>query len=166
MTSQCFNETNGKGSLYKMFKYTVCFVKKNNEILMLNREKAPIMGVWNGVGGKIEKGETPDIGALREVLEETGIELKAFFSKGTVIWETPEGELDGIYVYLYEADEHLKYETPKKTREGILEWKSIDWILHPHNLGIAEMVAQYLPVLLEKEGNYTFTYKNGQTYNS
>lgn len=55
MTSQCFNETNGKGSLYKMFKYTVCFVKKNNEILMLNREKAPIMGVWNGVGAKSRK---------------------------------------------------------------------------------------------------------------
>lgn len=67
--------TNDKGVLFKMFKYTVCFVKKNNELLMLNREKekAPIMGVWNGVGGKIEKGETPDMGAQREVFEETGI---------------------------------------------------------------------------------------------
>ncbi|MFJ7511791.1 NUDIX hydrolase [Peribacillus simplex] len=149
-----------------MFKYTVCFVKKDNEILMLNREKAPIMGVWNGVGGKIENGETPDIGAQREVFEETDIEVETFFSKGTVTWETPEGELDGIYVYLYEVDADLIYETPKKTREGILEWKSIDWILHPLNLGIAEMVAQYLPVLLEKEGNYKFTYKNGQMYHS
>lgn len=155
-----------KGSLYIMFKYTVCFVKKDNEILMLNREKAPIMGVWNGVGGKIENGETPDIGARREVFEETDIEVEPYFSKGTVIWETPEGELDGIYVYLYEVDADLIYETPKKTREGILEWKSIEWILHPENLGIAEMVAQYLPVLLKKEGNYTFTYKNGQTYHS
>ncbi|MES9738686.1 8-oxo-dGTP diphosphatase [Peribacillus frigoritolerans] len=109
-----------------MFKYTVCFVKKNNELLMLNREKAPIMGVWNGVGGKIEKGETPGMGAQREVFEETGIEVDSFFSKGTVTWETPEGELDGIYVYLYIADEDLIYETPKKTREGILDWKSID----------------------------------------
>ncbi|MFF2856190.1 NUDIX domain-containing protein [Peribacillus sp. NPDC058002] len=147
-----------------MFKYTVCFVKKNNELLMLNREKAPIMGVWNGVGGKIEKSETPDIGALREVYEETGIDVGTFFSKGTVTWETPEGELDGIYVYLYIADTDLLYETPKKTREGILDWKSIDWILHPLNLGIAEMVAQYLPVLLKKEGIHAFTYKNGQTY--
>ncbi|MFD6210582.1 NUDIX domain-containing protein [Peribacillus sp. NPDC060253] len=92
-----------------MFKYTVCFVKINNEILMLNREKPPIMGVWNGVGGKIEKGETPDEGALREVFEETGIKVANFFSKGTVTWETPEGELDGIYVYLYEADDDLTY---------------------------------------------------------
>ncbi|MGE7758486.1 NUDIX hydrolase [Peribacillus sp. NPDC097895] len=147
-----------------MFKYTVCFVKINNEILMLNREKAPIMGVWNGVGGKIEKEETPDEGALREVFEETGIKVANFFSKGTVTWETSEGELDGIYVYLYEVDDDLTFVTPQKTREGILDWKSIDWILHPSNLGIAEMVAQYLPVLLKKEGNYSFIYKNGQTY--
>ncbi|WP_433596302.1 NUDIX domain-containing protein [Lysinibacillus xylanilyticus] len=66
-----------------MYKYTVCFVKNENNILMLNREKSPIMGVWNGVGGKIEKGETPDEGALREVFEETGIRVERYFSKGT-----------------------------------------------------------------------------------
>ncbi|SCB68392.1 Uncharacterized protein BWGO95_02532 [Bacillus mycoides] len=26
---------------------------------MLNREYDPVKGLWNGVGGKIEKGETP-----------------------------------------------------------------------------------------------------------
>nr|WP_260445589.1 NUDIX domain-containing protein [Metabacillus litoralis] len=73
---------------------------KKNRILMLNREKAPIMGVWNGVGGKVEKYESSDKGALREVFGETGIKLEDFFSKGTITWETTNGELDGIYVYL------------------------------------------------------------------
>lgn len=127
--------------ILKMYKYTVCFVKNGNNILMLNREKSPIMGVWNGVGGKIEKGETPDEGALREVFEETGIKVERYFSKGTVSWETSNSELDGIYVYLYEVTNHLKLETPNKTREGILDWKSIDWILNPNNLGIAEKVS-------------------------
>ncbi|WP_345243619.1 8-oxo-dGTP diphosphatase [Pontibacillus salipaludis] len=144
-----------------MFKYTVCFVKRKDRILMLNREKAPIMGVWNGVGGKVEENESPDQGALREVLEETGIKVEAFYSKGTVTWEMNNGELDGIYVYLYEVDEHFTYDTPLKTREGILEWKSIDWILNPQNLGIAGMVAQYLPVLLRDKGIHSFTYKDG-----
>ena len=48
----------------------------------------------------------------------------------------------------------------KKTREGILDWKQIDWILNPSNLGIAEMVKEYLPVLLEKAGDYSFEYKD------
>ncbi|WP_081092291.1 MULTISPECIES: 8-oxo-dGTP diphosphatase [Peribacillus] len=147
-----------------MFKYTVCFVKRKNEILMLNREKAPIMGVWNGVGGKIEKGETPDEGAMREVFEETGIRVGHYYSSGTVTWQTAGADRDGIYVYLYEADDDLTYESPQKTREGILDWKTIEWILAPHNLGIAEMVGEYLPVLLKEEGTYSFIYKNGQTY--
>ena len=147
-----------------MYKYTVCFVKNGNNILMLNREESPIMGVWNGVGGKIEKGETPDEGALREVFEETGIKVERYFSKGTVSWETSNSELDGIYVYLYEVTNHLKLETPNKTREGILDWKSIDWILNPINLGIAEMVSQYLPILLNKADNYSLKYQDGHLH--
>lgn len=123
------------------------------------------MGVWNGVGGKIEKGESPDEGTLREVFEETGIRVDHYFSKGTVCWETSNGELDGIYVYLYEVGNNLKFETPKKTREGILDWKSIDWLLNPNNLGIADKVSQYLPVLLKEEGISSFKYKNGKMFN-
>lgn len=113
--------------------------------------------------GKIEKDESPDKGALREVFEETGIKLEVFFSKGTVTWETTSGELDGIYVYLYEVDDDFNFGTPLKTPEGILEWKSIDWILNPHNLGIAEMVAQFLPVLSREEGSHSFDYKDSHT---
>ncbi|WP_285767499.1 NUDIX domain-containing protein [Peribacillus sp. SI8-4] len=131
---------------------------------MLNREKAPIMGVWNGVGGKIEQGETPDEGAMREVFEETGIRVGRYYSSGTVMWENAAGERDGIHVYLYEANDDLTYETPKKTREGILDWKTIDWIIAPENLGIAAMVREYLPVLLKEEGTYSFLHENGQTY--
>lgn len=131
---------------------------------MLNREKAPIMGVWNGVGGKIEKGETPDEGAIREVFEETGLRVDTYTSKGTLCWETSNGELDGIYVYLYEVNDGLKFETPKKTREGILDWKSIEWIINPRNLGIAEKVSRYLPIFLKKEGNYSLKYQDGQIH--
>ncbi|MDH5160598.1 NUDIX hydrolase [Heyndrickxia oleronia] len=147
-----------------MFKYTVCFIKNNNDILMLNREKPPIMGVWNGVGGKIEKDESPDEGGLREVFEETGIIVDNYFSKGTVSWKSSNGELDGIYVYLYEVSNNLKFETPKKTREGILDWKSIDWLLDPDNFGIADKVSQYLPVLLKEEGMYSLYYNKGKMF--
>ncbi len=38
-----------------MYKHTLCFIKRNEEILMLNRKYDPVKGLWNGVGGKIEK---------------------------------------------------------------------------------------------------------------
>ncbi len=51
-----------------MYKHTLCFIKRNEEILMLNREYDPVKGLWNGVGGKIEKGETPLENAIREIM--------------------------------------------------------------------------------------------------
>ncbi len=49
-----------------MYKYTICFIKKGKKILLLNRNKKPNMGMWNGVGGKIEDNETPYEGIIRE----------------------------------------------------------------------------------------------------
>ncbi len=58
-----------------MYKHTLCFIKRNEEILMLNREYDPVKGLWNGIGGKIEKGETPLENAIREIKEETNIKV-------------------------------------------------------------------------------------------
>ncbi|MEB2281356.1 NUDIX domain-containing protein [Lysinibacillus xylanilyticus] len=44
------------------------------------------MGAWNGVGGKIERNETPLAGALREIKEETGIALQDITYKGKITW--------------------------------------------------------------------------------
>lgn len=69
----------------RMYKYTICFIRKGNNILLLNRNKKPTMGMWNGVGGKIEDNETPYEGIIREAFEETGIELQNVTYKGNII---------------------------------------------------------------------------------
>lgn len=48
-------------------------VLKHNQILLIQRED---FEVWNLPGGTIEMGETPAQGAIREVKEETGIDVK------------------------------------------------------------------------------------------
>ncbi|WJH35841.1 hypothetical protein N6H14_07935 [Paenibacillus sp. CC-CFT747] len=42
-----------------MFRYTICFIRRGNRILLLNRNAPAWMGAWNGVGGKLEPGEAP-----------------------------------------------------------------------------------------------------------
>ncbi len=39
--------------------FTLCFCLAGDKVLMLQRAKEPNLGKWNGVGGKIEPGETP-----------------------------------------------------------------------------------------------------------
>ncbi len=52
-----------------MYTYTICFLKHANEYLLLNRRKPPLMGRWNGVGGKLAPNESPLDCVLREVFE-------------------------------------------------------------------------------------------------
>ena len=58
---------------------TLCYIQKGSSTLMLHRNKRDQdyhSGKWNGLGGKLNPGESPEDGVLREVYEESGIELK------------------------------------------------------------------------------------------
>ena len=42
---------------------TLCYLRKDGKTLMIHRNKRPNdmnMGKWNGLGGKLEPGETPE----------------------------------------------------------------------------------------------------------
>jgi 8-oxo-dGTP diphosphatase len=134
-----------------MLKFNICFIKRNNEILLLNRDKPSWMGAWNGVGGKLDQNETPRDSIRREVYEETGLKLDTIIFKGFVTWDVDENYYGGMYLYLAEMDQDIPYMSPVKTDEGILDWKTTDWILHPENVGIATHLPLYLPILLEDE---------------
>lgn len=47
------------------------------------------VGKWNGSGGKIQPGETPEDTAVREVKEEIGIDRNLY--KGIVLANVPSG---------------------------------------------------------------------------
>jgi len=65
----------------KLIPATLVYVRCGEEILMLHRN-APDRpndfhaGKWNGLGGKLELDESPLAGALREIREESGLELE------------------------------------------------------------------------------------------
>lgn len=133
-----------------MFNQTLCFIKRKDEILMLNRENAPTKGLWNGVGGKIEQGESPLECVIREVKEETDMDITENQTqyKGIITWEVDKIRFGGLYVFLVEIDEEVIYHTPKKVDEGILDWKSVSWLLSEKNFGVGEMIPYFLPAIL------------------
>lgn len=141
-------------------KYTLCFIKRDNELLMLNRFKAPTMGIWNGVGGKIEDGETTKESVQRVILEETGlhIDLDNIINKGIVTWHEDDQCFGGMHIFLAEVSKDLQFHTPIKTEEGILDWKDIVWVIDKRNEGVGECIPYFLPILLNDSKNYHHTF--------
>ena len=48
-------------------------VKRGNDILLIQRKFPPMQGSWALPGGFVERDEAPEIAAVRELLEETGL---------------------------------------------------------------------------------------------
>ncbi|MBC5636490.1 8-oxo-dGTP diphosphatase [Ornithinibacillus sp. BX22] len=149
-----------------MLHYTIGFIRRGDEILLLNREKSSWMGSWNGVGGKLDKGESPEACILRETYEETGIVLEEIQFKGLVTWNVDNSYTGGMYAFVGEVPESYPYPTPIKTAEGILDWKKVDWIFHPENTGVANL-SYFLSEMLQNENVYEhhFTYQNSDVIN-
>ena len=141
-----------------MFIYTLGFIKKGNEVLLINRYHKPWMGSWNGLGGKIKPHETPKEAIQREIKEEANIILKhhQIQDKGFLTWNSFDANGQGLWLFLIELDPEEDVQITLKTEEGLLEWKSIDWILNPANTGIAENIPFFLPDLLYDQKSYHF----------
>ena len=86
---------------------TLCYIEKENKYLMLHRTSKKKDGnkdKWIGVGGHFEKGESPEEGILREVKEETGLELTSYQFRGIVTFISDEWPDE--YMCLYTADRY------------------------------------------------------------
>ena len=107
-----------------MYKYTLIFIKRKNQVLMLNRANPPMMGKWYGIGGKLEAKESADECVQREVYEETGIEGVHPIWTGNVSWVVNDN-ISGMHVFIAEVHTDFVFVSPRKVEEGILDWKDI-----------------------------------------
>lgn len=142
----------------RRYKYTLGIIqcRETNQILLLNRSKAPWMGRWNGVGGKLDPQESPRECIVRETLEETGLHLPQYNCKGVMKWFVDGEDLGGMYLFTAEVtkDEVEAYKTPLSfCHEGILDWKELDWVLHPENSGVVDNVQIMLKTLFSGDAD-------------
>ena len=52
---------------------TLLFLRRDNQLLLATKKRGYGVEKWNGVGGKIEPGESVEQGAIRECFEEIGV---------------------------------------------------------------------------------------------
>ena len=81
---------------------TLCYIENNNQYLMLHRTKKPNdinEGKWIGVGGHVEKDESPEECLVREVREETGLTLTAYKFRGLITFVNSKCESELMCVF-------------------------------------------------------------------
>ena len=91
-----------------MIQSTLCYIEKDDQYLMMHRGKKPDdpnAGKWIGIGGKFEAGETAEECMLREVREETGIELTEYQFHGVIRFRSDAWEYEDMYLYSAKAPE-------------------------------------------------------------
>lgn len=84
-------------------------LKKINDI---NKDK------WIGIGGKFEDRESPEECVLREVKEETGLDLISYDYRGIITFVSKEYPTE--YMHLFTSSEFTG--ELKVCDEGVLEW--------------------------------------------
>jgi 8-oxo-dGTP diphosphatase len=138
--------------------FTLCFLLNGEDVLMLHRCFPPNEGLWNGVGGHIEPGETPRQAVIREVAEETGYIIEDPNFSGLLTWDGFEIPPGGIAIFTAEVP-HRRF---IKNHEGDLAWKPRDWAcVSPQ---VVDNIHIFLPRILAGDAplHYHFSYRDGQ----
>lgn len=104
---------------------TLCIIYQSPKILLGFKKRGFGSNRWNGFGGKLEPGETPEEAAKREIQEESGIRVSDLEEVGVIDFEfTSNPEI--LEVHIFKA-EHFEGR-PQETEEMRPEWFEIDKI--------------------------------------
>jgi 8-oxo-dGTP diphosphatase len=139
---------------------TLCYVKRGEKTLMVHRiKKANDMhaGKWNGLGGKLEPGETPEECAIREIREESGLTVTKPELKGLLTFPAFAKDEDWYaFVFVAREFEGELIDSP----EGVLQWIDDAELV---NLNLWEGDRIFLP-WLEQPGFFSgkFIYRDGK----
>jgi 8-oxo-dGTP diphosphatase len=106
---------------YRVIPRTLCFITNGEDVLLLRGgpDKRLWAGLYNGVGGHVERHEDIYNGLLREIKEETGLEV--YDVRLRVVSHIDAGEPGlGIMIFLFTAVANTREVRP--SAEGMLEW--------------------------------------------
>lgn len=100
---------------------TLCFVLHGDAVLLMKRapHKRVFPNRYNGVGGHLERDEDPLIGAVREIKEETGLDVFDVRLRG--VHNINTGGDGGIVLFTFTAHSDSR-DITVESPEGSLHW--------------------------------------------
>ena len=109
---------------YIVIPRTLSFLLHHDRVLLLRvaANKGAWAGKFNGIGGHIERGESPHGSASREILEETGLRTRQLQLCGTILVDAGQSPGIALFVFIGEAESTETIDSS----EGELEWIPLD----------------------------------------
>jgi len=124
---------------------TVCIIIRDDCILLQKKTAGRFgEGKWNGPGGKLGPGETPENCARREVREETGLRVRSLRLHGALRHYFGDVDEPDWIVYQFSVTEFEG--EPMESDEGELRWFPVDEIPYGEMWQDDE---HWLPLLLD-----------------
>jgi 8-oxo-dGTP diphosphatase / 2-hydroxy-dATP diphosphatase len=105
--------------------FTLCLLRKDDQILLGIKKYGFGVGKWNGFGGKVEKGESIVEATKREMREEAGVEVVDLEKFGLLDFEFQDNP-DILEVHIFHAKDFSGM--PNETSEMKPQWFEIDRI--------------------------------------
>ena len=124
---------------------TLCFITHGEDVLLLKRSphKRIFPNRYNGVGGHIERDEDPLTGAIREVQEETGLDVYNVRLRGVIHVDAGDPAV-GVLVFVFSAQAASRAFTD--SAEGALEWVARERVAE---LPLVDDLPMLLPLVLD-----------------
>jgi len=123
---------------------TLVYVLRDDEVLVMHRNKEPNLGLWIAPGGKVELGESPYETAQREMLEETGLTVENLHLAGLCTEISPFA--DWLWMLFIFVTTQFAGELVPDLREGRLAWLSMAEYLN--NVPIPQADVVFAPRIL------------------
>jgi 8-oxo-dGTP diphosphatase / 2-hydroxy-dATP diphosphatase len=101
---------------------TLAILYNDTQILLGLKKRGFGMGRWNGFGGKVQKEETIETAALREIKEEAGIVIKKLDPRGVITFHF-EGNSEALEVHIFSS---LFSGTAEESDEMMPQWFSLN----------------------------------------
>jgi 8-oxo-dGTP diphosphatase len=121
------------------------------QVLLVHRNRRPDdahFGKYNGLGGKLDRGEDVVAGLRREVREESGLECEALVLRGTVSWPGFGKHGEDWFGFIFRVERWRGRPLPDNP-EGTLEWVPVDRLL---DLPLWEGDRHFLPLVFGPDG--------------
>jgi 8-oxo-dGTP pyrophosphatase MutT (NUDIX family) len=145
---------------------------ENNHILLTKRAGPPFKGYWCLPGGKVDSDETPEEAVIREVKEETGVDIEILYKTGEYI---ERGAREGVAYEYYPTCFLVKDIGGKKKAQpgevselNMFNLSDIPYLAFSHNMMLEDFVMKqygtdHCPKCNSTEFNKTFK-MNGWSY--